>query len=919
MRRALRAGIAAGLGLALALAGTSARGDAAGDLSPTGSASFSDIAACTAEAGTLLVSIVVDESQSLQWTDPEDQRVGAVLTALDSLERLGGDTELAVEANLAVFGSEYTELVGWGSLEPGGAHGAQLRTAAQQELPERDGANLTDYRQALSGAQTSLAARSAEVGGDTCKMMLWLTDGRLDVDGRGDRPATDAAREEICAPGGIIDGVRADGVAVVAMGLMTAQGQGAVDQIDRDRFQAIAEGAAGSEVCGTAPVPGNVTNGAFLTADDASLLNRLFAQMGALLEGGTPADSFDCPSDACVDGRLAVPVDAGVGGFRLVVEAADGAPAPQLVAPDGTTVVLDAATAEASGAAVSVTKNETLTTIDVAVTDPEPAVGTWTMVTDADLVTVVDLYYFWGVTLTVEAPDGVVIGEPSDVRIAARDAAGGLVAPDVYGAVDLTVTVDGAPAPFAADADGWSGEITVPADAAVSSLVVAARATAETTPNAIALGPVAVERALTTSYPPSFPTISPARLELGRLDGTTTAEATLTLTGADRGPTEVCFSEGTVAAPERAGAASLAAGAECLDVAAGATVEVPVTLTTAEQADGRVDGLLPVELHGVDPGDPIVLEVPVTGTMLRPVDAATRNWLVAVLVGAALAFAYGALVVTRRIAGRFDLSPFTRYVTAPVVVTARGPQRRDGATRLLGPEEFRGLGTSGRPTTFTAGTARYWAHRPWNPFAEARALVSGTGSEVPMTQRTVGHPDPSIRLTDFPGSTGFVIVTERPEPGADTDTIRGTLVMVVDPGKTASVAQLLPDRLAELDRVTWSKEIERAHRAWADLTTAAPNVPGVSTGSPGGQPRAAAPVGAAGPPSAGGPGPATGAVAGGPPPPRRGPDNPPPPDRREVRPAGRTGVPPSPATPSRPGGPPGPTEGGLPPPPPPRR
>ncbi|WP_154794116.1 hypothetical protein [Occultella kanbiaonis] len=903
--------LAVALGLA---AGTAAHADAAGELSATGSESFSDIAACTAQAGTLLVSIVVDESQSLQWTDPEDQRVGAVLTALDSLERLGGDTELTVEANLAVFGSEYTELVGWGGLEPGGAHGAELRTAAQDQLPERDGANLTDYREALSGAQSSLAARSAEVGGATCKMMLWLTDGRLDVDGRGDRPATDAAREQICAPGGIIDGVRADGVAVIAMGLMTAQGQGAVDQIDRDRFQALAEGSAGSEVCGTSPVPANVTNGAFMTADDASLLNRLFAQMGALLEGGTPAQSQECPGPGCVDGRLPVPVDPGVGGFRLVVESAAGAPALQLAAPDGTVVTLDAPVTEAPGATVSLLKGGTLSTVDVAITDAAAGVGTWTLVTDPNAVTVVDLYYFWGVSLTVDAPDGIVIGEPSEVRITARDAAGQTVAPDVYGSVDLQASVDGVATTFSQVADGWTGEITVPADAAVSSLVVAARATAETTPNAIALGPVAAERALETAYPPSFPTLSPARLDLGRLDGATSAEAVLTLTGADRGPTQVCFGDGTVTVPERAGTASLVAGEECIELEAGATLDVPVTLTTADQADGRVDGLLPVELHGVDPGDPITLEVPVTATMVRPVDAATRNWLVAVLVLAALLFAYTALVVTRRIAGRFDLSPFARYVAAPITLTARGPERRDGATRILGPEEFRGLGASGRPTGFTAGTARHWVHRPRNPFAEAQALVAGTGSEVPITQRPTGHRDPKVRFTDFPGSTGFVILTDRPEPGAPADTIRGTLVMVIDPGKTASVAQILPDRLAELGRVTWGKEIERAHKAWSAPTPSAPADAGTAGGPPG------APGVPGGSPAArpgSGPGADPGSV-GGPPPPRRGvatqPSAPPPP-RRDGPPPSRTGHPPSPTV----APPPRRTDGGMPPPPPPRR
>ena len=59
-----------------------------GDLSDAGARGFADVASCAAGADHLLAAGVVDESGSLQQTDPDDLRVGGILTALDSLAGL---------------------------------------------------------------------------------------------------------------------------------------------------------------------------------------------------------------------------------------------------------------------------------------------------------------------------------------------------------------------------------------------------------------------------------------------------------------------------------------------------------------------------------------------------------------------------------------------------------------------------------------------------------------------------------------------------------------------------------------------------------------------------------------------------------------------------------------------------------------
>ncbi|WP_447925147.1 vWA domain-containing protein [Georgenia muralis] len=847
------------------------------ELSPTGSQSFSDVAACTADSEHLLAAIVVDESLSLRSTDPNDLRVDAIVTALDSLERLTANSggELDVQASLSVFGERTTTLVGWGPTE--GAHLESLRSAARDELPTRDGARLTDYRRALADAQKSLDDRATAAGGTSCKIVLWLTDGKLDVDGRGDRPATDSARVELCEPGGIADGLRADDVAIIAMGLMTLEGDGAVTPLDRDRLQAIAEGSGGAETCGSVPVAGDVTNGAFLNADDAGALARLFAQMGALLEGGQSTATYDCPSDDCVDGRLAIPVDAGVGGFRVVAQSEEGAAPMQLVAPDGATAVLEAPTVQVGGAESSVLVNGSLTTVDVRQVGSRT--GTWTLITDPTATTVIDLYHFWGVTLTVEAPNEVVIGEVSPLRITARTPDGAPVPLNLYESVAIEVTIDGEAATFRPDGEGWAGEIAVPADAAASSMAISGRATAVTTPSGLTLGPVAVQDLLVTQFPPSFPGLTPAELDLGRLDGATSAQAVVTLTGSERGPTRACFAPGVVSAPERAGSVTLAAGAECVDIEAGASRDVTVELSTQNEADGRVSGTLPVTLHGVDGGDPIEAQVPVTATMVRPVDVAAQLWLVAAFTAVALALAYASAVLARRWLGRFNLGTETKFAEAPVRITPRGIERTDGATALLSSEEFRQLPVKGKHRTFKAGPVTHRVHYPWNPLAEPQALVESPG-RVPMTHIVKEHRDPRVRRTELPGSAGFVVLTERPEPHHGEDELRGTLVMVVDPGRD-SVASLLPHRLTEFGRVTWDREVTRARNAWAEVTSSAP------TRTPrGGNDRAVGPsprdaVADDIPVKQGPPPPRSGTAASYPPLPRdrRGPANPPPPPK----------------------------------------
>ena len=211
---------------------------------------FSEIAGCISGAENVLISVVVDESLSLRKTDPRALRVKGITTAIDSLEQLTKTVpgNKNVEISMSTFARDYSSLSGWKKLNPRTA--AAIRSEAARELPGRDSGDATDYRQALLGAKQELDARARQLRDpNACKVLLWFTDGALDVDA-----ATATAARELCQTGGVADAVRNDGIAVVALALFTP-GAG-VTPAQRDQLKSVAEGRGGGVHVRHGPDPG---------------------------------------------------------------------------------------------------------------------------------------------------------------------------------------------------------------------------------------------------------------------------------------------------------------------------------------------------------------------------------------------------------------------------------------------------------------------------------------------------------------------------------------------------------------------------------------------------------------------------------------------------------------------------------------
>ena len=497
------------------------RADAASDPTSIGTQAFSDIAGCAAAGGDLLAAIVVDSSGSLRQTDPQNLRVAAINTAIDALEDLQttrGDTG-TVRASLSTFGSSFTPLVGWDRVSP--EHAQFLRTVAERKLPSSNRDLFTDYRQALQGAQRLLDNAAAASGRDACKVLFWFTDGKLDVENRNASLAgqTDLARSQLCGPQGIVDSLRADRISIIALALFTPNS--GVDEIDRSRLQAIAEGTSAAESCGTVPIPESSSVGASLTTDDTASIRRLFAQAGAMIEGATSPRTLICPGPTCIDGRLTIPVDAGIDRFRIVLETtAAGTTPPTLISPSGETTPLVPGVSQIAGARVGVGETDGLQTLEVTLSDTDTAVGSWVLATDPALTTIIDRYYFWDVTPVIEAGGELIVGESNSLVISLKDADGARVdIPDSL-AVNLDVLVDNQPVTAVTnDGSTWTAEVDVPTSDVAPVVRVKASFSAVTSPSGIALGPRSTVAELRTVFAASFPEVAPAKLTFPDLVG----------------------------------------------------------------------------------------------------------------------------------------------------------------------------------------------------------------------------------------------------------------------------------------------------------------------------------------------------------------------------------------------------------------
>jgi hypothetical protein len=346
----------------------------------------------TVGCATREVLLLMDQSSSLQTTDPDAARVTAAKVLVSSLSQAGGPVHLAV----AGFGDDVSPISRFDL--------PQDETAAQAEIDgfrDRNDDQNTDYVLALEAAARHFSAIDAA---QECKTLLWFTDGAYDLDvlvpaigeysTLTDIPQIEAGFEvNICGPGlapsstltdPVSEHIRSAGFAVDLVDLKTGGGTGSQVARRAATEQVLARLFDSGDGCS---VPGQRVS--VVNADD--LVGRFFeqAQFAAgrtaiacgVLATGFPAGLTHSVSvrgttsqtvlSLSMAGGPAVTTDGTLthtfsdaerstpGTFRI--EARDGATAECFVAIDGTSSLVGEP---------SVYEKATTTTLSIAVGGP---------------------------------------------------------------------------------------------------------------------------------------------------------------------------------------------------------------------------------------------------------------------------------------------------------------------------------------------------------------------------------------------------------------------------------------------------------------------------------------------------------------------------------------------------------------------
>ena len=167
----------------------------AGVLSAHGKEAIQQISTCINSEGkdTLNVLYLVDESGSLKHTDPSALRVGGLQASLEQFRNISLDRPyFKVNREIATFGDAYHRPKEWQTLND-----SQLNSDISwigQNIPKLTNGKYTDWKLALTEAYKDFQQKLSPT---SCNIMVWFTDGAIDVNGSAAK--TKEALAEICS------------------------------------------------------------------------------------------------------------------------------------------------------------------------------------------------------------------------------------------------------------------------------------------------------------------------------------------------------------------------------------------------------------------------------------------------------------------------------------------------------------------------------------------------------------------------------------------------------------------------------------------------------------------------------------------------------------------------------------------------
>ncbi|MDN3495194.1 vWA domain-containing protein [Planococcus sp. APC 4015] len=741
-------------------------------LSETGSGAIDDLRTCVASTGVVNVYYLIDESRSLAaadgqgdgtGSDPDNIRADVLANSLTQLNSLGEG--IAVNWAAGFFSTDFTSVIPWRAASENSAD--ELKSAIEARTP----AGYTNWPAALRGAQREIAAQEAAVPG--CALLIWMTDGQLDIGPPNGQQQGDLdALNQMCgaqidprgaAPAdyGIFDSLRQSGVVVVGSLLATTDSAREAGQVMRPLIEADGK-------CGLQPQPENYVRGAFVEADSPDALSRVFLELGARVGGGYAGQ---------IDADGSFWVDPGVARFRIL---ADGD--WTLNPPAGSSLATVTASTEQEWARVT---GGVPSVIDVRI-DGSDMHGQWRFAPMGSP----SLFLFSDLSIEFEPQNEIAItedGEASAELVAqVVDLDGESASLEAFTEGSFTASLvapDGTSTQLSgAEVDPATGRITIPVPPEVTDAQVVVEASISpltTTGHQLQLAPVTTRQTVKTVLPTGYPRIG-TPVNLSTLEGADgVARGSIVVTGPGSGePGAVCVTSDPVVDSDSAvreqwvwQIGDPAASENCVAVASGETVEIPVSVTNETPADSAVRASVTMTVQSAD-GEALTQEVPIFFASTHPVNTLAVALIALILMLLGILLPLVLLWLINWATTRIDVDGSTQRAAFPVRITSSGVEFTDAPssdTQLSERFRYRRAEKNVRSLN-DADLGRLNAVVPWHPLRAPKYAVSPRPGRAIVVAQTGGRSaagarqtDGSIRFAQLPLDTFWAIVVSRDE------------------------------------------------------------------------------------------------------------------------------------------------------------
>ena len=632
---------------AMGLAGTS--------FAQTGKTAVERFGGCIAAQKSGDVLLMIDESGSLQDTDPAADRVTAARFLAKRLADFASDAGVTISVSIAGFSDAYHPYLGWTKLD------ASSLPQVQSDLDAFRGRNTgqdTDYWLALEGARKALndAPKSGERG---CQALAWFSDGKLDYNPRtledpkpyapnqdlsnadGVNAMIQAAQADICRERGVADQLRSSDIVTFGIGLTPNPDRAS----DFDLMRSIVTGQPSGSVtsCGaiTDPVPGD-----FHLAQNIDDLLFAFDEFSAPGQAPIENTSGACAKTICEEAKHRFVLDRSVRSVSVLAAADKPGLIPNLVAPDGTALPLDGAAGVGDLGGVKVDhepQGKKSVSFKMSGSSAPQWQGVWALVfvdptgdatakTRSSIHIAGDLYPAWPDVgkATLRSGDANVVLNLGlvDGQQKPFDAAG-LLGQATLSAI--LVDVEGKERPVALElpkdqiATPQTLNLTdVPPGAATLHLSLDVTTADATEPDGTVvpgtkLAPQSVDLPVVVDPPVGYPKVAES-IDFGAHEGAGTFRATLQITGPGCAWLPSDADVALEGAPDGVGNVSLTSSANtagnCVKPGDGQQDSLPVDLVVQAPGNGAVNGTVKVMVGPADgSAEPIAVQVPFTASL----------------------------------------------------------------------------------------------------------------------------------------------------------------------------------------------------------------------------------------------------------------------------------------------------------------